>query len=955
MMNQQYRTHLIRLALVTLSFLCMQYAASAARVAAGNGRERVLIDSGWRFHRGDIGGGARENVPLWQYVASDGTETRGATLTVAPFLTADTWKDVKAGEDTFHGQQGFQWYRVQLLNVPGPHRTLHFESVDDNATVFVNGKRLLHHEGWNEPFDVPLDAVWNEGGMNIVAVLVENTAGAGGIGAAWVEQSTPDTTAQSGPAAVVYDDKDWRTVHLPHDFVVEGTFTPSADASHGSLPTDVGWYRKTFEVPASDKGRRLWIDFDGVYRNSNVWLNGKLLGNHKSGYTGFRYDITDAVTYGGKNTLAVRADARAQEGWWYEGGGIYRHVWLNKAAPIHIAPDGVCVTSAIESNGTATIHVQAELGTTPAEKSECVMIAEVQSNNGKTLLSNSVNVSADPSSRIAANFEFSLPTPRLWSVETPTLYHLVTRIQQNGKDIDTVTTPFGIRTIKFDAQKGFLLNGKPVKIKGTCNHQDFAGVGIAMPDSLLEWRVQKLKAMGSNAYRMSHNPPAAELLDACDRQGMLVMDEARHLGDVYTPKTPRGASASDLSDLKEMVLRDRNHPSIIMWSMCNEEPLQGSEDGARIFKAMKEATLALDPTRPITCAMNGGWGNGITFVEDLQGINYSPDAYEGFHQKFPDMPVYGSETASAVSTRGEYVNDATKGYVSAYDVNAPPWAQPAEVAWKPLGQRDYMAGGYVWTGFDYKGEPTPYGWPCINSHFGIMDECGFPKDTYYYYLSWWGDKPVVHILPHWNWPGKEGQNIDVWVHSNAERVELFLNGSSLGTKVMPRLGHLEWKVPYAQGKLEAKGYKDVAATPPYAVLTTGSGSAAQTRNYKLIASDVVETTGAATQIRLTPDRKTMKANGEEVIMVEVALLDDKGRVVPYADNEVTFDVRGAGQVGGVGNGDPSSHEPDKANKRHAFHGLCMAVVQSGEQPGSVVVTATAPGLKSATIRLQARK
>jgi beta-galactosidase len=381
------------------------------------------------------------------------------------------------------------------------------------------------------------------------------------------------------------------------------------------------------------------------------------------------------------------------------------------------------------------------------------------------------------------------------------------------------------------------------------------------------------------------------------------------------------------------VMRDRNHPSIIQWSMCNEEGLQGSEDGARIFKAMKEATLALDPTRPITCAMNGGWGSGITFVEDLQGINYAPGAYAGFHEKFPDMPLYGSETASAVSTRGEYVNDRQKGYVSAYDVNAPPWAQPAEVAWKAIGEREYVAGGYVWTGFDYKGEPTPYGWPCINSHFGIMDECGFPKDTYYYYLSWWGEKPVAHILPHWNWPGEEGKVKDVWVHSNAERVELFLNGTSLGAKDMPRLGHLQWSVPYAPGKLEARGYK----------------------GDKVIVTDVVETTGKATQLRLKPDRKTMTANGEEVILVETELLDDKGRVVPDADNEVTFEVTGAAHIGGVGNGDPSSHEPDKANKRHAFHGLCMVIVQAGETPGSVTVFATSPGLKPTTVRLEARK
>ena len=623
MMKQQTQIRITRFALITLAIVCAQWFASAA-CAAPNGRERILIDSGWRFHLGDMNRDSNSSAAIteWLWINGAGDEAQGATYAAAAYTPDTMWKRAAVGEDTFHGRSGFAWYRALLPALPGPHRVLHFDSVDDKATVFVNGKRLLHHEGWNEEFDVPLDAVWQENAPNVVAVLVENTNGAGGIGAAAVTKG--EAQMDTGPAAPDFNDSDWRAVHLPHDFVVEGTFTPKADASHGSLPTDVGWYRKTFEVPASDKGRRLWLDFDGVYRNSNVWLNGKLLGNHKSGYTGFRYDVTDIVNYGGKNTIAVRADARAQEGWWYEGGGIYRHVWLNKANPVHIAPDGVFVTSTVESNGTATIRARAELDTQPAQPSEYVMIAEVQTDGGKTLLSKSGKFfrrSQRPHRgklRVFAAHPTTLVRRDAHAVQTRDA-HSAER-QNRRHDGNPLRHPHP----PVRCNRGFFLNDKPVKIQGTCNHQDFAGVGIAMPDSLLEWRVKKLKAMGSNAYRMSHNPPTAELLDACDRLGMLVMDEARHLGDVYTPKTPRGAPASDLSDLREMVLRDRNHPSIIMWSMCNEEPLQGTEDGARIFKAMKEATLALDPTRPITCAMNGGWGQGITFVEDLQGINYSP-------------------------------------------------------------------------------------------------------------------------------------------------------------------------------------------------------------------------------------------------------------------------------------------------------------------------------------------
>ncbi len=944
-----------------LGLALLPFASRHAQAATNLKREHILLDGGWRFHLGDPLAGANDGRPVpfaWRYFLVPNGQRPASDAFAAPDLQlGDEWKTASPTQDVFSERRGFAWYRTTLPDAPAGKRILHFDAVDDNADVYLNGVKLLHHEGYDESFDVPLVSAWKAGGPNVLAVLVENGAGAGSIGIVGYPQK--EAGPDSAFAQPAYSDSGWRGVHLPHDFVVEGAFTPTADAGHGSLPTNVGWYRKTFAVDTNDKGRQLWLDFDGVYRNSYVWLNGKLLGNHKSGYSGFRYDITNAVNYGGENTLAVRADARAQEGWWYEGGGIYRHVWLNKADKTHITPDSVTVTPDVAGKIVTTTGInigilppgfKASKYRTVKGKTAVSVKFEVEnsSDQNKILRLSADIVAADgtkvgqwagdetlaPASKKMVSEQISAEDMTLWSLEDPYLYHLVVKVQAGGKLVDSVTVPFGARQIRFDKDKGFFLNGQHVEIQGTCNHQDFAGVGIAMPDSLLDWRVKKLKEMGSNAYRMSHNPPAKELLDACDRQGMLVMDEARHLGDTYRPKTPRSDPASDLSDLKEMVLRDRNHPSIIMWSMCNEEPLQGTPDGARIFSAMKQATLALDPTRPITCAMNGGWGQGITLVEDLQGCNYAPSGYDNFHRNFPDIPMYGSETASAVSTRGEYVNDPVKGYVSAYDVNAPSWAQTAEVAWRAIAERPFVAGGYVWTGFDYKGEPTPYNWPCINSHFGIMDECGFAKDTYYYYLSWWGTQPVAHILPHWNWPGDEGKPKDVWVHSNADRVELFLNGTTLGAKDMPRWGHLQWSVPYAPGKLEAKGYNKSGAQ---------------------IAYDTVSTTGAATQIRLTPSSKTVLANGEEVVMVEAALLDAEGRVVPYADNQVTFTASGAGQVAGVGNGDASSHEPDRATQRRAFHGLCLAVVQAGEQPGRIMLTATAPGLKSARVTMQAKK
>jgi beta-galactosidase len=974
--------------LVLLCCLLLLGTGAFARAADTVGRVRVRFDAGWRFRRDPAPAAAGGEAFRWSWRRADVN-----TLDL-PSLPADLeqgdWQPTSPGRDVFRGRRGFVWYRADLgAGAKGQGQALHFEGVDDNAVVYLNGARFMRHEGWDDPFDVPLGQAWKPEGPNLVVVLVQNTDGPGGImGPVTLESPQPETV----PAEVRpdYDDRapsgPWRMVHLPHDYVVEEPFDQRADTSHGSLPRIPAWYRKTFDLPASYRGKSLWIDFDGVYRSSVVWLNGHKLGEHPGGYTSFRYDITAHANIGGRNVLAVRVDPRRAEGWWYEGGGIYRHVWLNAADPLHVAPWGTFVRATVRGSGEAVKYgsmgvwacgsggVRSETGSstpilpspagagtrhTPilfpqgpdagvleraaadltiettlvnasAQPQTCVLTSRVIDPDGKTVATVRTTQAIPASGSVEVTQTASLASAALWSLETPRLYRLQTTVSRDERTVDRVETPFGIRTIRFDAEKGFFLNGKPVKLKGTCNHQDHAGVGIGVPDSLQEWRIRRLKAMGSNAYRCSHNPPAAELLDACDRLGMLVMDENRHLGDTMSAKTPRGTAATDLSELRSMLLRDRNHPSIIMWSMFNEEGLQGTPEGARIFSAMKELTRRLDPTRPVTEAMNGGWGQGVTLVTDLQGINYGIDRYDPFHRSFPALPVLGSETASTVGTRGIYENDRQRGYVSAYDVNRPGWGATAEGAWKPIADRPFMAGAFVWTGFDYKGEPTPYGWPCINSHFGIMDICGFPKDNYYYYQAWWGEKPVVHLLPHWNWPGKEGQPVRVWCHSNCERVELFLNGKSLGAKEMPRYGHLEWSVPYAPGRLEAKGH----------------------RGDRVIASDRVETTGPPAAIRLKSDRMRLVADGEDVTVVEVQVVDAEGRVVPVVDNLVQFSVTGAGQVAGVGNGDPSSHEPDRASQRHVFNGMCMVLVQAGERPGRIVLRATSPGLKGATLELR---
>jgi beta-galactosidase len=487
---------------------------------------------------------------------------------------------------------------------------------------------------------------------------------------------------------------------------------------------------------------------------------------------------------------------------------------------------------------------------------------------------------------------------------------------------DECATPFGIRTIRFDPEQGFFLNGRPLKLKGTCNHQDHAGVGVAVPDAVQEFRVRRLKAMGCNAWRTAHNPPTPELLDACDRLGMLVMAENRHLD----------SSREGLADLESLIRRDRNHPSVIIWSTANEEPLQGSDVGARIAVALNRLAHRLDPTRPTIAAMNGGWGGAFSRAHDLQGCNYSLAGYDDYHAAHPDHPMLGSETTSALSTRGIYAVDAERGYLSAYDVHCPEWGSHAETAWRAIADRPFMAGAFVWTGFDYRGEPQPYEWPCINSAFGILDTCGFPKDSFFYYQSWWSDRTVLHLFPHWTWPERVGETVAVWCYSNCEAVELFLNGESLGRLEMPRHGHLEWSVPYAPGTLTARGF---------------SGGAE-------VATTAVETSGPAMGIRLTPDRLAMNADGEDACVVAVSVHDDQGRVVPIADSLIRFAVSENATILGVGNGDPSSHEPDKANRRRAFNGWCQVIVRSKRgAAGEVELTAASTGLRPARLALQA--
>ncbi len=552
-----------------------------------------------------------------------------------------------------------------------------------------------------------------------------------------------------------FDDSNWRTIDLPHDWAVELPFKNGPELpEHGGKPlgrdypeTSVGWYRRVFDLPASDSGKRIALEFDGVFRNAILIFNGCYIGENLSGYVPFRFDVTDFANFGGWNVLAVRVDATLGEGWFYEGAGIYRHVWLTKTAPVHVVQWGTFIRSQLQGT-TAALFVSTEIQNESEQEKLCRVISRVVDEEGQTVGSAKADARKVPAQESATFVaQTNVENPLLWSLEKPDLYRLITTVQAEGSVADQTETTFGIRTIRFDPDKGFCLNDKPVKIKGTCNHQDHAGVGAALPDRLQGYRIECLKEMGSNAYRTSHNPPTPELLDACDRLGMLVMDETRMMSS-----TPEG-----LSQLERMIRRDRNHPSVVIWSLGNEEWEQGSPRGARIVATMKRLARNLDPTRPVTLAMNGGWGKGASHVVDVQGFNYAGMGGDGgphtgehidqFHKAFPGLPTIGTETASAYSTRGIYTNEKEKGYVSAYDVNYPGYTLSSEGWWKVFDEREFLAGGFAWTGFDYRGEPSPYSWPCISSHFGAMDTCGFPKDNYFYYQAWWDRNPCCISFP----------------------------------------------------------------------------------------------------------------------------------------------------------------------------------------------------------------
>ena len=735
-----------------------------------------------------------------------------------------------------------------------------------------------------------------------------------------------------GPYVANFNDSTWQEVKVPHDWVTILPYADVASHSHGyktvgyKYPeTSVGWYRKTINIPANDLGKHIALKFDGIFRNARVWFNGFYMGTEPSGYATQVYDVTEYVNYGGDNLICVRADATLEEGWFYEGAGIYRDAWLLKSAAVSVAPFGTFVYADLKQPyDKATIHVETEVNNHSLTTQQCEVSHRLLDADGR-------EVAKSESSTIMLRAKQTLNTqlltlnlsaPHLWSPADPYLYKVETTVKVDGCVTDVYETTTGIRDIEFDADRGFLLNGQPLKLKGVNMHQDHAGVGAAIPDALQAWRIKQLKKMGCNAYRASHNPMTPALLDICDREGILVIDENRLTG----------INEEHLRLLERMIKRDRNHPSVILWSNGNEEwGMENTIQGTRIAAAMREYTHLLDPTRHSTIANAGG--REMVKGLDVVGFNYIvQNDVDNQKKNNPTWKIVGTEETTGCGTRGWYFKDEKYPgrMVSLNRTMEQNYENIIERGWKFYDERPWAAGLFYWTGFDYRGEPNPLSYPAHDSEFGILDYCGFPKDEAYYLKSWWTDEPVLHIFPHWNLQGHEGEEVEVWAYSNCDEVELTVNGKKLGRQPMPRNGHLKWKAIYQPGRVEATGYK----------------------NGKRILTKTIETTKAAAKVVLKADRPQIAADGQDMAIVNIELHDQKGRFVPNACPVLTFCLEGDASIIGCGNGDPSylgSDHPDKQPCHTfsipAFNGRAQVLIQSGKLPSTVTLKCTAEGLK----------
>ncbi len=772
-----------------------------------------------------------------------------------------------------------------------------------------------------------------------------------------------------------FEDGAWRKLDLPHDWAIEGPFKQEYDSDTGKLPCwGVGWYRKHFNIPAEDQGRKIFLDMDGAMSYATVWLNGRFVGGWPYGYSSFRLELTPYMKYGGENVLAIRLDNPPKSSRWYPGSGIYRNVWLEKTSPIHSSLWGTYISTPEVSKDSATVNVKTTVDNQSATDATVVVrttICDADGQNAAGGVSKPSTLSIPAGKSASCENAFTVHNPKLWDLKNPQLYSASISIEQNGKVVDCYTKTFGIRTVKFDPDKGFFLNGEHVKLNGVCDHHDMGALGTSINARALERQIEILKEMGCNAIRTSHNPPAPELLDLCDRMGMVVMDEAFDTWTRTKKKNDYGNLFADWheKDLRTLIRRDRNHPCVVIWSTGNEIGEQDlKKDGAKISEQLRDMVHEEDPTRLVTanCNNQAAGFNGFQKTLDVIGFSYKPHLYAKFHESSPAIPFAGSETASCVSSRGEYFfpvsdnkdNGKADFQVSSYDLYAPPWATPPATEFKGQDENPGVAGEFVWTGFDYLGEPTPYSRdttnllnfsdaeekakmaqeleklgkitvPSRSSYFGIVDLAGFKKDRFYIYQARWRPElPMVHILPHWNWPERVGQVTPVHVYTSGDEAELFLNGKSLGKKKKGQYEYrLRWDdVTYEPGELRAVAYKDG----------------------KPWAEAVTRTTGPAAKLVLQPDRSELRADGTDLSYVTVSVTDKDGQVVPRSKNRIKFEIKGPGEIAAVDNGDATCHESFQSKEYNAFNGLCLVIIRSkAGKAGAITLEAQSDGLEGA--------
>lgn len=748
-----------------------------------------------------------------------------------------------------------------------------------------------------------------------------------------------------GPYSLKFDsikwDKKWKNINLPHDWVVDLPFDSQASHSHGYKTVgyrypknSVGWYRKFFTLSESDKNKHIWLQFDGIFRDARVWINGFYIGHEPDGYTTQIYDITEYLNFEGENLLCVRVDASLEQGWFYEGAGIYRHVWLNKVSPVSVAPFGTFIHYEFPDStfrGNVELHMQTTVQNKGNVAADYYLIHRLFDNDGNEVGRQKENAGKLlPQEKRSSKMVMLLNEPQLWDLENPYMYNMRTDVYVGGTIVDTYNTSTGIRHIEFDSNRGFILNGNPVKIKGANMHQDHAGVGTAIPDALNVYRLKRLKALGCNAYRASHNPMTPEVLDACDKLGILVIEESRLMG----------VNEEHIRLLNRMIERDRNHPSIILWSVGNEEwGIEWSAAGTQIAETLREYCHRIDPSRLMTVATSGG-PSTIQPV-DVAGYNYIlQNPVDRNRKEFPNRCALGSEETSGCGTRGIYFKgQESRGWMVSLNrsTHGPDsLLNCIERGWKFYDERPWLGGLFYWTGFDYRGEPNPLGFPATGSQFGILDYCGFPKDEAFYLKAWWTNEPVLHLFPHWNLDGHEGEKISLWAYTNCDEVELFVNGKKMGRKQVPHNGYVSWDVVYYPGRVKAVGYKD------------GRCNLVQT----------METAGQLDEFVLEADRSVIDADNGDVSVVNIKLLDRKGNFIPNACDELMLAIEGPVRILGVGNGNPAWQYEERPKdpmartfKVKAFNGYAQVLLQSLHEAGTGTLTVKSGGVAK-TLKIQ---